>query len=89
MRTAAVLPVKSFGRAKQRLGDAVPDRARLAEAMLGDVLSVLAATPALDDVVVVTAEPAAASAARSPGVSTSSASEGSSATRTATPAARP
>src|SRR5918992_1319244 len=31
MRTAAVLPVKSFGRAKQRLGDAVgaPERALL------------------------------------------------------------
>ena len=35
MRTAAVLPVKSFGRAKQRLGAAVgqPDRGELAAAM--------------------------------------------------------
>ena len=43
MRTAAVLPVKSFGRAKQRLDAAVgqPDRAELAAAMLGDVLAAL------------------------------------------------
>ena len=45
MRTAAVLPVKSFGRAKQRLGAAVgqPDRGELAAAMLGDVLAALGA----------------------------------------------
>ena len=45
MRTAAVLPVKSFGRAKQRLGAAVgqPDRAELAAAMVGDVLGALRA----------------------------------------------
>jgi 2-phospho-L-lactate guanylyltransferase len=61
MRTAAVLPVKSFERAKQRLGDAVGggDRQALAEAMVGDVLAALAAVPGLDDVVVVTAEPRA------------------------------
>src|SRR3954471_23756892 len=56
MRTAAILPVKSFGRAKQRLGTAVPDRPRLAAAMLGDVLDALRRVPELDDVVVVTAE---------------------------------
>ena len=69
MRTAAVLPVKSFGRAKQRLGDAVgqPDRAELAAGMVGDVLAALAAVPELDDVVVVTAEPRAAAAAREAG----------------------
>ena len=69
MRTAAVLPVKSFGRAKQRLGDAVgqPDRAELAAGMVGDVLAALGAVPELDDVVVVTAEPRAAAAAREAG----------------------
>ena len=41
MRTVAVLPVKSFGRAKQRLGTAVSDRPELAEAMVGDVLEAL------------------------------------------------
>jgi 2-phospho-L-lactate/phosphoenolpyruvate guanylyltransferase len=69
MRTAAVLPVKSFGRAKQRLGEAVgqPERAELAAGMVGDVLDALAAVPGLDEVVVVTAEPRAAGAARSAG----------------------
>jgi 2-phospho-L-lactate guanylyltransferase len=69
MRTAAVLPVKSFGRAKQRLGDAVgqPDRGVLAAGMVSDVLGALGAVPGLDEVIVVTAEPRAASAARAEG----------------------
>src|SRR5215211_5063217 len=69
MRTAAVLPVKSFGRAKQRLGDAVgqPDRGELAAGMVSDVLGALGAVPGLDEVVVVTAEPRAALAARAEG----------------------
>jgi 2-phospho-L-lactate guanylyltransferase len=64
MRTLAVLPVKSFRRAKQRLGAAVADRPALAAAMVRDVLGALAAVPGLDGIVVVTAEPAAAEAAR-------------------------
>jgi 2-phospho-L-lactate guanylyltransferase len=67
LRTAAVLPVKSFGRAKQRLGNAVPQRPALAEAMVGDVLAALAAVDGLDAVIVVTAEPIAARAARAAG----------------------
>jgi|SRR5215207_1476524 len=69
MRTAAVLPVKSFGRAKQRLGAAVgpPDRGELAAGMVGDVLGALGAVPALDELIVVTAEPRAAAAAREAG----------------------
>jgi 2-phospho-L-lactate/phosphoenolpyruvate guanylyltransferase len=63
VRTAAVLPVKSFGLAKQRLGDAVPHRPALAEAMVGDVLEALGAVRGLDLLVVVTAEPIAARAA--------------------------
>lgn len=55
MRTAAVLPIKSFSRAKSRLGGGF-DRSELAAAMTGDVLSALAATDALDTVIVVTAE---------------------------------
>lgn len=55
MRTAAVLPIKSFSRAKSRLGGAF-DRSELVAAMTGDVLTALAATPALDAVIVVTAE---------------------------------
>jgi 2-phospho-L-lactate/phosphoenolpyruvate guanylyltransferase len=69
VRTAAVLPVKSFARAKQRLGDAVGsgDREQLAAAMVSDVLAALTAVAQLDDVVVVTAEPLAAQAAEKAG----------------------
>jgi 2-phospho-L-lactate guanylyltransferase len=56
MRTVAVLPVKSFGRAKQRLRPAGMDRAELAAAMVGDVLEALGAVRGLDGVVVVSAE---------------------------------
>jgi 2-phospho-L-lactate/phosphoenolpyruvate guanylyltransferase len=67
MRTAAILPVKSFARAKRRLGGAHPDRPRLAAAMVGDVLEALGRVPGLAEVIVVTAEPAAADAARAAG----------------------
>jgi len=69
MRTVAVLPVKTFGRAKERLEDAIgsPDRAALAAAMLADVLEALTAVRGLDGLVVVTAEPRAESAARATG----------------------
>jgi 2-phospho-L-lactate guanylyltransferase len=65
MRTAAVLPVKSFTRAKQRLSVSVTDalRLRLAAAMVADVLSALASTRAIELTVLVTAEPSLASAA--------------------------
>jgi 2-phospho-L-lactate guanylyltransferase len=69
VRTVAVLPVKSFSRAKQRLGAALgePERGELAAAMVSDVLSALSRVTGLDGVVVVTAEPAAARAARESG----------------------
>ena len=67
MRTVAILPVKTFGRAKQRLGRAFSDRPALAAAMVADVLETLASLPALDEVIVVTAEPAAAELARRAG----------------------
>lgn len=55
MRTAAVLPVKSFGRAKSRLG-ARPDRPQLAAAMAGDVLAGLAGVGGLAEILVVSRE---------------------------------
>jgi 2-phospho-L-lactate guanylyltransferase len=69
VRTAAVLPVKSFSRAKQRLGAAIgsPEREELAAAMVGDVLEALAAVDEIADVFVVTAEPLAARAAEEAG----------------------
>jgi 2-phospho-L-lactate/phosphoenolpyruvate guanylyltransferase len=69
VRTAAVLPVKSFSHAKQRLGNALGggDREQLAAAMVGDMLSALAAVEGIEDVVMVTAEPLAARAAAGAG----------------------
>ena len=65
MRTAAILPVKSFARAKQRLGASVADplRQQLARAMVADVISALEATGAIERTIVVTREPLIAEAA--------------------------
>ncbi|HTC60014.1 MAG TPA: 2-phospho-L-lactate guanylyltransferase [Solirubrobacteraceae bacterium] len=65
MRTAAILPVKRFPLAKQRLGESVAEslRANLARAMVGDVLSSLRECPAIDTTIVVTCEPSVAAAA--------------------------
>jgi 2-phospho-L-lactate guanylyltransferase len=69
MRTVAILPVKRFARAKQRLRAEVDGaaRERLAAAMVADVLEVLAAYPALDRVIVVTVERSVADAATAAG----------------------
>jgi 2-phospho-L-lactate guanylyltransferase len=58
VHTLAVLPVKSFGRAKQRLGEAVgaDQRRALARAMASDVLEALGRVEGLDGVIVVSAE---------------------------------
>jgi 2-phospho-L-lactate guanylyltransferase len=66
MRTAAILPVKRFPIAKQRLGESVADslRADLARAMVGDVLSALRECAAIETTIVVTCEPSVAAAAR-------------------------
>lgn len=71
MRTAAILPVKRFSAAKQRLGLSVADslRADLARAMVGDVLSALRECEAIDTTIVVTCESMVASAARYIGAS--------------------
>jgi 2-phospho-L-lactate guanylyltransferase len=66
MSTLAILPVKSFGDAKQRLAPALGagSRQALAQAMFCDVLASLRRVPILDYVVVVTADPVAEAAAR-------------------------
>jgi 2-phospho-L-lactate guanylyltransferase len=66
MRTAAILPVKRFGQAKQRLGMSVADTLRLAlaRAMVADVLEALAHTDAIERTIIVTSEPAVADIAR-------------------------
>lgn len=69
MRTAAILPVKSFARAKQRLGASVADQLRLelAEAMVADVLLALVQTEAIERTIVVTREDTVAVVARQQG----------------------
>jgi 2-phospho-L-lactate guanylyltransferase len=61
----AILPVKRFDRAKQRLSQALgpQPRAALAEAMLRDVLLALARVTGLERTIVVTGEPRAAALA--------------------------
>jgi 2-phospho-L-lactate guanylyltransferase len=58
VRTLAILPVKSFGAAKQRLAGSLgaPSRQALAQAMFIDVLITLRRVPGLDGVAVVTAD---------------------------------
>lgn len=61
MRTLAILPVKSFADAKQRLAEALspaPRRA-LAEAMFSDVLVALRRADSIDEILVVSADHAA------------------------------
>jgi 2-phospho-L-lactate/phosphoenolpyruvate guanylyltransferase len=69
MRTLAILPVKRFDLAKTRLGEQLlaPQRRRLAEAMVLDVLAALLADPLLEGVAVVTNETVIAGAARERG----------------------
>jgi 2-phospho-L-lactate guanylyltransferase len=65
VRTAAVLPVKRFSEAKQRLGASVGEQRRLelAPAMVVDVLTALSECELVDRTIVVTNEESAASAA--------------------------
>jgi 2-phospho-L-lactate/phosphoenolpyruvate guanylyltransferase len=69
MRTAAVLPVKRFADAKQRLGASISDslRGQLAYAMARDVLDALAESDAIAVTILVSSEPALARPARAHG----------------------
>jgi 2-phospho-L-lactate guanylyltransferase len=59
MRTAAVLPIKSFGFAKQRLASSLGagSRQALAQAMFLDVLATLRRTRGIEQIVIVASEP--------------------------------
>ena len=65
MRTLAILPMKSFDAAKQRLAEALPrgSRQALARAMFGDVVAALRRCRRLEGAIVVTADHQAAAAA--------------------------
>jgi len=69
MRTAAILPVKRFAEAKQRLGASIADplRLELARAMVADVLQALAETASIERTIVVTRESSLAAAEREQG----------------------
>jgi 2-phospho-L-lactate/phosphoenolpyruvate guanylyltransferase len=69
MRTAAILPVKRFSSAKQRLGASVADplRADLTRAMVGDVLAALHDCRTIECTIVVTSERSVAVAASEQG----------------------
>src|SRR3984885_14803155 len=58
MRTAAILPIKSFAQAKQRLRDGLShhDRRALGEAMFADALVALGRVAALERIVVVSGD---------------------------------
>jgi 2-phospho-L-lactate/phosphoenolpyruvate guanylyltransferase len=66
MRTAAILPVKRFTLAKQRLGASVADplRRELAAAMVGDVLAALQSCAEIECTIVVSNEQSIADVAR-------------------------
>src|SRR5438132_1284642 len=66
MRTLAIVPVKSFDTAKQRLAAALARGARhsLAQAMFSDVLAALRHCRLVDGIAVVTDDPAAQSLAQ-------------------------
>jgi 2-phospho-L-lactate/phosphoenolpyruvate guanylyltransferase len=61
METVAILPVKRFTNAKRRLEEALPSGSRraLAEAMFSDVLTALRRVHAIEQILVVTADPIA------------------------------
>jgi 2-phospho-L-lactate guanylyltransferase len=69
MRTAAILPVKHFAQAKQRLGASVADplRLELTRAMVGDVLAALSETTLIERTIVVTGEPSVVEVAHAQG----------------------
>jgi 2-phospho-L-lactate/phosphoenolpyruvate guanylyltransferase len=69
LKATAVLPVKRFGAAKQRLAAGMDGRRRreLVEAMAADVLEAIGAARAVQRTIVVSDEPAAAALARAAG----------------------
>ena len=70
MRTIAILPIKSFGAAKQRLAGLLGTGSRqaLAQAMFSDVLASLRHVPELEAIAVVTGDPVAETVVRRTGV---------------------
>ena len=72
MKATAVLPVKRFAAAKQRLAAGIEDerRAAVVAAMLADVLEAIGAARSIERTIVVSGEPRAAEAAAAAGAET-------------------
>lgn len=86
----AVVPVKMFGLAKERLGSILSrdQRGALTRAMLEDVLLALTRAPSLDGIAVVTGDAAAAAIARAAGALVIADAENAGTTAAVTAAAR-
>ena len=54
MKTAAIIPVKTFSRAKTRLGLSLSQTERICEVMLEEILHTLAISPLIEKIIVVT-----------------------------------
>src|SRR5215212_8365885 len=65
MRTLAIVPIKSFDIAKQRLSESLASGGRrsLVQAMFSDVLGALRKTEGIEEIAIVTADVAAGAAA--------------------------
>ncbi len=59
MKTAAIIPVKTFSRAKTRLNLDDVQRKKLCTVMLEEILHMLSTSPRIDETVVITREPKA------------------------------
>ena len=59
MKTAAIIPVKTFSKAKSRLGLSSEKTEKICEIMLEEIIHTLTISPLIDQTVVVTKEPAA------------------------------
>ena len=54
MKTAAIIPVKTFSKAKTRLGLSSEQTEKICEIMLEEILEVLSISPQIDKIIVVT-----------------------------------
>ena len=59
MKTAAIIPVKTFSKAKTRLGLSSEKTEKICEIMLEEILHTLTISPSIDKIIVVTKDPRA------------------------------
>ncbi len=54
MKTAAIVPVKTFSKAKTRLGISLEQKEKICEIMLDEILKILSISPQIDKIIIVT-----------------------------------